>query len=213
MDLVVAAVDVGSLANIGWWRARGNVGTGGHDLDDLVGELIADLERGSAVAVGFEAPLFIPRPTASSGLNKQRLGERGRPWCAAAGSGSLALGIQQSTYVLTSIAHGYARPLTASYDCDALRTGAAQLVVWEAFVTGKAKNPRSIDPHVDDASAAVAEFRRRITAGTVSSDIADLAVLNLAGAALLAAGLTDDVAVLTQPCTVVRAPDFAERQV
>jgi hypothetical protein len=33
-------------------------------------------------------------------------------------------------------------------------------------------------------------------------------VVNLAAAALLAAGLTDDVGLLRQPCVVVRAPDL-----
>jgi hypothetical protein len=208
MSLVVAAVDVGSLANIGWWRADGDAGAGGHDLDVLVEQLVADLNAGIAVALGFEAPLFIPRPSESSQLNKQRLGDRGRPWCAGAGTGALALGIQQATYVLSAIARDFGGGLAVGFDCAALESGAAQLVLWEAFVSGKSKNRAAFDPHVDDARVAVVEFHARFASGLMTSDVDDVDVLNLAAAALLATGLTDDIALLTQPCAVVRAPDF-----
>lgn len=46
----------GSLANIGWWRATGEVGMGGQNLDVLVEQLVADLNIGRSVALGFEAP-------------------------------------------------------------------------------------------------------------------------------------------------------------
>lgn len=206
---VVAAVDVGSLKNIGWWRARNQMfGAGGHDLDVLIEHLIADLNAGASVALGFEAPLFIPRPAVMSGLNRQRSGDRGRPWCAGAGTGVLALGIQQATYVLSTIARGIDRPLAVGFDPQALRTEGARLLVWEAFVSGKGKNRLSVDPHVDDARVAVVEFQVRWAAGAVTSDVDDGEVLNLAAAALLAAGLTDDVTLLKQPCVVVRAPDY-----
>lgn len=196
------------MANIGWWRASEDGGAGGRDLDVLIERLVLDFEAGSHVALGFEAPLFIPRPATTSGLNKQRLGERGRPWCAGAGTGALALGIQQATYVLSSIAAGVRRPLVVSFDPSALTRGTADLVVWEAFVSGKANNPQSTDPHVDDARVAVAEFQTRLATEAVPTDVGDIDVLNLAGAALLAADLTDDLVVLTRPCVVVRAPDY-----
>lgn len=204
----MAAIDVGSLANIGWWRVHDKSGAGGDDLDVLVEELVADLEAGSVVALGFEAPLFIPRPSVSSGLNKQRLGERGRPWCAGAGTGALALGLQQSTFVLSAIAARVEIPPTVGVDCEALFAGTAQLVIWEAFVSGRAKNRRSVTPHIDDARSAVAEFQARVDSGSVHTDVDDVDVLSLAGAALLVSGLTDDITLLTRPCSVVRAPDL-----
>jgi len=204
----VAAVDVGSLANIGWWRSAGDgAGDGGRDLDVLVDRLVLDLRAGAGVALGFEAPLFIPRPPTSGGLNRQRLGERGRPWCAGAGAGALALGVQQATYVLSRIAAGvHPRPVVA-FDPAELIAGTADLVVWEAFVSGRAKNRDAVEPHIDDARVAVAEFEARLAAGAVASDVGDVEVLNLAGAALLAVGLTDEIAMLRRPCVVVRVPD------
>jgi hypothetical protein len=120
----------------------------------------------------------------------------------------LALGIQQATYLLSAIATGVDGPLTVGFDPSALIAGTAELVVWEAFVSGKAKNRSSVDPNIDDARIAVLEFQRRAATGAVSSDVEDVDVLNLAGAALVAAGLTDNVALLTEPCVVVRAPDY-----
>jgi hypothetical protein len=197
------------MQNSGWWRAADDrTGDGGRDLDGVVQAVVADLDAGRPVALGFEAPLFVPRPATAEGLNKQRRGEHGRPWCVGAGSGSLAFGIQQATYVLSGIARQVRARPSVSFDPTALLRGEADLVVWEAFVTGAAKNRQSSDPHVDDARAAVTEFRRRLAEGSVDSDIVESDVLSLAGAALLSAGLSDDVALLRESCIVVRAPDF-----
>ncbi len=134
MGLVVAAVDLGSLANIGWWRVDADgLDAGGRDLNALAELLVADLSVGASVALGFEAPLFLPRPSSTSGLNRQRLGDRGRPWV---------------------------------------------------------------------------EFQTRLLRGVMTSDADDVDVLNLAAAALLTVGLSQDVALLTQTCVVVRAPEY-----
>jgi hypothetical protein len=61
--VIVVAVDVGELANIGWRRREASgKSSGGRDLYDLVEVVAADLGAGIPVALGFEAPLFIPRP-------------------------------------------------------------------------------------------------------------------------------------------------------
>ena len=213
VQVTVVAVDVGSLANIGWWRERHDEATHGHDLDALIEVVAADLLAGVPVALGFEAPLFIPRPPSACGLNRQRAGDRGRPWCAGAGTGALALGIQQAAYVFAGLAERV-RP-TVSFRPEALADGSASLLIWEAFVSGKSKDRSAIDPHVNDARLAVIEFRSRLALGHVHSDVEDLNVLNLAAAGLLAAGLTADVELLTQPCVVVKPPIFvteAERR-
>lgn len=206
-DISVIAVDVGSPLNIGWWRdSPSQHSTSGRDLDSLVDAVSSDLLAGRAIALGFEAPLFVPAPSTQAGLNRQRVGEKGWPWCAGAGAGALALGIQQSAYVFTTLAVRVHPRVT--FDPSALMSGEANLLVWEAFVSGKSKNRAAADPHVDDARLAVLEFRRRLSTGTVGSDIDDTAVLNLAAAGLLASGLTDDTQLLHQPCVVVAPPPF-----
>jgi len=209
VDVVVAAVDVGSIANIGWWRSGPGQPQSGSNLDELAEALGEDLKEGRAVALGFEAPLFIPRPSSPDGLNRQRVGDRGRPWCAGAGAGALALGIHQATYLLAAVARRAPDVgLRVSFDPDDLVAGEPVLVAWEAFVTGRAKNRLAVNPHVDDARVAVAEFESRLAFGSVQSDVKDVSVLNLVAAGILAEGLSDDTDLLTVPCIVVRAPDL-----
>ena len=207
IDINVIAVDVGSLLNIGWWRDSASQDpTSGRDLDSLVDAVSADLLAGTAVALGFEAPLFIPLHSAHAGLNRQRVGESGRPWCAGAGTGALALGIQQSAYVFGALAQRL-RP-RVTFDPAALLCGEADLLVWEAFVSGKAKNRAALDPHIDDARLAVLEFRSRLSTGTVTSDINESMVLNLVAGGLIASGLATDPQLLRTACVVVTPPPF-----
>lgn len=204
-DINVIAVDVGSLLNIGWWRdSPSQDPTSGRDLDSLVDAVTSDLLAGAAVALGFEAPLFVPVPSTQAELNRQRVGEKGRPWCAGAGTGALALGIQQSTYVFSALAQRL-RP-RVTFDPAALLNGEADLLVWEAFVSGKAKNRAALHPHIDDARLAVREFRSRLSTGTVASDINESTVLNLVAAGLIASGLASDWQLLRTACVVVAPP-------
>jgi hypothetical protein len=151
--------------------------------------------------------LFVPLPQAPEDLNRQRVGERGRPWCAGAGTGAFAMGAQQSAWLLREIARAMrtAPPVTFSLAEFAAHGG---LLIWEAFVSGAGKDRSAIDPHIDDARRAAAEFRSRLDEGVMGSDITDTVVFNVVGAALLAAGLSTDATLLSSPCTVVRVPDL-----
>lgn len=207
-SLVVAAVDVGKPANIGWWR-RASPDTAGHDLDELAGQLAGDLDRGSRVALGFEAPLFVPVPDSAEGLNRQRAGERGRPWCAGAGSAVLAMAAQQMAYLLREIRSLVSVHPQVGFDPASLSARGPVLVLWEAFVSGMGKDRNAVDPHVADARAAVVEFCSRLDGpDRTMSDIDEPDVLSVAGAALLASGLSEDLTLLRQACVVVRAPDL-----
>ncbi|MCE5292440.1 MAG: hypothetical protein LLG14_24845 [Nocardiaceae bacterium] len=205
-ECVVAAVDVGALKNVGWWRIGPSLAAGGRDLDSLADALAGDLNLGRSVALGIEAPLFIPSPTSTTGLCRQRNGEAGRPWCAGAGTAALAIGTQQTAYLLNRIASLLDMPPRVGIDATDFLAGSLDLLVWEAFVSAGSKDRSADDPHVWDARAAAEEFERRATTGTIHTDIVDADVLNLAAAALLAAGLTTDLSLLSQPCVVVRPP-------
>lgn len=209
-ELSIVAVDVGSLLNIGWWRelTESNLTSNGRDLDAVADAVVADLREEVPVALGFEAPLFVPRPSEHARLNKQRVGDKGRPWCAGAGTGALALGIQHATYVFERIAAQQQPRVT--FDLDVLMKGDADLLVWEALVSGAAKNRAASNPHVDDARVAVREFARRIADDKVTSDIVEPDVLNLAAACLLGAGLTSDPGPLKQSCIGVK-PEAGRR--
>lgn len=70
----VYAIDVGKTrepANFAWARVEPENATeviGSHDIQVLVCKLVHDLDRGYSVALGFEAPLFIPRTGRHCGL-------------------------------------------------------------------------------------------------------------------------------------------------
>ncbi|WP_067465552.1 hypothetical protein [Nocardia amamiensis] len=156
-QLVVAAIDVGKLANVGWWRIAEVGASGGRDLDDLVTSLAADLNEGRPVALGFEAPLFIPNPPATGGLGRQRDGEAGRPWCAGAGTIALAFGVQQASYVTHRLAETLHRPIRAGVDAESLLSGSLDLLIWEAFVSAGSKDRTATEPHI----SPMREQRRR----------------------------------------------------
>ena len=102
-SLVVAVVDVGAPQNIGWWRQVEGDGRGGTNLDELGLLLAEDLNAGRSVALGFEAPMFIPRPLTAGRLSRGRVGEGRWPWSGGPGTSVLASGIQQSTYLLSTL--------------------------------------------------------------------------------------------------------------
>lgn len=216
--IVVAVVDVGSRAKLGWCRITKfgdqalatDMGVGeGRLLEDLVETITEDLLADRAVALGFEAPLFVPLPVEAAHLGKARVGEGNRPWSAGAGAAVMAYATQQVTWVLRELAQRIGeRRLRVGLDPIAWGAGRLDLLLWEAFVSGAAKDRASLDPHIDDARAAAREFLRRLEAGVVPSDVADLTVFSLVGAAVLRAGLSTDIGPLAEPPIVIRAPDL-----
>jgi hypothetical protein len=204
---VVAVVDVGSAAKSGWWR-RGADGaeTSGRDIDLLVEQLAEDLQADHFVALGFEAPMWIPKPSSAAKIGKGRVREGNRARSASAGSSVLAYGIQQSTYVLWKLANLAPR---VTFRPDDLRGRRAQLLVWEAFVSGKAKDRHATEPHIADAMAAGMAFCDRWEAGDVYSDLdAEEKVISLAGLSVHAAGISDDPLLLSIPTVVVKAAEL-----
>jgi hypothetical protein len=204
-DTVVAAIDVGKVANVGWWRAGGTAPQGGRDLDELCDRLIDDLVSERRVALGFEAPLWVPLAKTTSELGQQRPGEGTRSWGAGAGAAVLACALQQSVYVLRRISAGVGST-RVTVDPTVWLAGAAALLVWEAFVTGAAKDHAAAEPHISDARAAVTEFARRAEIGELSSDLVGEDAISIGGVALVVAGLTTDLSVLTRPILVIKAP-------
>ena len=206
-SVAVAVVDVGKVANTGWWHISvSNDQCGGHDLNEFVTYLLRDLSTGGKVALGFEAPMFIPLPSSTEGIGRQRVGDAGMPWCFGAGTIALAFGLQEAAFVLTALAQQSRQTIRAGLDMSRLASDELDLVVWEAFVSGAAKDHAAADPHVADARAAAVEFERRYGYAGFASDISENQVISLAGAALLAAGLTTDTTLVTSPCMVVKAP-------
>ncbi len=200
---IVYAADIGSVARgrFGWSRLPRP--TRSLDYNDIrqLATLVADDLRGSRrVALGFEAPQFVPIRRDPMKLTSARKGEGSRPWSAGAGCGALATSLPEVVWILEQILYGLPSAPSATLSATEFMAESAQLLLWEAFVTGTAK----ADTHAGDAALAAAEFLRRWPDMRSDIDTEQAPVLSLVGAALLRAGYSEDLALLRQECLVVR---------
>ena len=206
-DTVVFVADAGSVSKGNFhWVKSASIDEASDKVEKLAENIVMELNAGRKVALGYESPLFVPLPPSHEKLGSSRDGEctpetGNRPFNAGAGASLFATGIQSLVWVLDCIKSR--RPsTTACTSLDEFRSGAAEMLVWEAFVSGteKAKPPS----HVGDAKLAVTAFTEAMQRDSTSSAIRDESVFSLAGAAILRAGLSADLTLLQQPCLVLR---------
>ena len=212
--LHVYCADIGAMRNsggknnFGWasrWVDRNEKAPSwcqGTDMSELAKHIAADLNQGSKVALGFECPLWIPVRNRPEKLTKARAGEP-RAWSAGAGTGSLATGLAQVSWILQAI-HRETPEVGAFLDWDAYQQTDRGLLIWEAFVSVKDEETS----HVQDAMAAVSAFVKAIKSPSPQSEITEppkSQTRSLIGAALLWAGWSDDANLLRQSCLVIKA--------
>jgi hypothetical protein len=200
----VAVIDIGKPGkNLGWAITGPKVSKDGTCLDQCV-ELLAEALRAGPLALGFEAPMFVPARQDPCVLLSARRGECengvSRPFSAAPGATVLVVGLVVVPYVLARL-RDKVREATATLDWRSRPFG---LLLFEAFVTNQKK--KTDTRHVEDARLAVAEFERGMhNPATFRSSVVEPRCLNLLGAILLRTGWTTDLKILCQPCLVVRA--------
>jgi len=202
------AADIGTPGKSLGWAAVGPAGhmVDGTDLDTCIGELSEALRIGP-VALGFEAPMWIPTRLEPTRLTSARRGEAGpglasRPFSASAGATVLVTGMVVVTYVMRRLRE-LAPAAIAHFDWQNFSTEPGQLLVWEAFVTNQKKTHDA--RHVEDAKLALAAFLLGMkNPQTFRSSVEEPDCLNLLGAALLKARWATDIAILSTPCLVVR---------
>ena len=203
----IAVVDIGKPgANFGWAMVGDTTGEG-NDIDVCVQSLAAVLRNGP-LALGFEAPMFVPIRMDPKRLTAARSGEFGkglpsRPFSASAGATSLVTGLVVVSYILNTL-----RPLvpeaTATLDWRLPSVGPGWLLLFEAFVTGQRKT--SDTRHIEDAYLAIAAFQRGMRdPASFQSSVEEPICLSLLGAMMLRTGWDTDPAILSRPCLVVRA--------
>lgn len=208
--MFVYCADVGSVpgGSFGWARASREAGVtrvkGGPSIDAMLHHLADDIERGQSVSLGIEAPLFLPVPSAASGLSRGRDGDRDRSCFAPAGGYVTTLGLHELAYLLRRLKIRVPSVRTA-LDWSAWSASTAPpLLVWEAFVSGHAHT--TTGDHAQDAASGAVQFLDDLGTGLTSAVTvkAPCEVFSLAGAALLWAGLTADIAALREPTLVVK---------
>lgn len=201
VDLLIVCADIGSVArgNFGWWTSDGEGGVLPSELSKIVASAI---QSNRPVALGFECPLFIPLNNDETKLTCARAGEGNRPWSAGAGCGALTTGLAQVAWVLRAIKQPLDPVCSAYLDWREFCAASRGLFLWEAFVSAKAK----ASSHVKDAEVAVKAFAASLPDPVVRNAVwCKPPVHSLIGAAMLRTGWSTNVAVLEQPCLVLKA--------
>lgn len=202
----VAVIDIGKPGRSLGWSMAGPRTAEGTDIDQCVAELTTVLRDGP-VALGFEAPMFVPLRQDAANLLAARIGECGegianRPFSAGAGPTALVTALVVVPYVLSRLRAGVPdAKATLNWQSPACRS--RELLLFEAFVANQ-QNPDDTR-HVQDARLAVAAFQRGMQdPARFESSVVEPTCLSLLGAMLLRTGWTEDVAILSEPCLVVR---------
>lgn len=201
----IYACDVGSCrrGNFAWARIGPEVPAllnHSPDIEELVSSLEQGLRSGLNIALGFEAPLFVPVPEDPDEIGRARTGEGNRPYSAGAGASAALIGVQQAAWVMGRI-RPYIGNHTVITDWRLWTEASGVILLWEAFVSGSAKG----DCHADDAVTAAREFERREK--SLHSDVTCGRALSLVGTAALWAEITTDPAILHLPVLVLRSTE------
>jgi hypothetical protein len=198
---LVICADIGAVqsGNFGWAAARidgTHVGEGDNPRG-LVELLVHSLRAEIPCALGFEAPLFVPVRNDPAQLTRGRNGEGSRPWSAGAGTGVLATGLVQASWIFRAV---YEQLGAVSVTYGPAELEKSGLLVWEAFVSAKAKGAT----HIDDARAAVGAFIAAWPDLHRASRVKeDGDVLSLVGATIVWSRICEDDALIRRPCAVI----------
>ena len=202
----VAVIDIGKPGKNLGWALSGPALSEGTDLDACV-DAIANVLRVEPVALGFEAPMFVPVRNEPATLTKARHGEAmygvSRPFSASAGATVLVTALVVVPYVLSSL-RKLVPEATATIDWSIPLEHPGQLLLFEAFVTNQRK---TVDTrHIEDARLAISAFTKGMkNPATFDSAILEDKCLSLLGAAMLRTGCASDPAIVADRCLVVRA--------
>lgn len=223
MGLAIYCADVGSVSSnkFGWAHIEGKEGKRtreGTDMACLAADIAGALGEARKVALGFECPLWVPVASDPKCLTRAREVDGNRAWSATAGSGALATGLAQVPWILRRVRRQLTVQQPQAYlDWETFSKADSGLFLWEAFVAGEAKAPKSqgANGHSADAMVACKEFADRLPDLTENSAPKPAGrVRSLIGDALLWAGWSTDMTLLYTPCLVVRPkPASAASQV
>ena len=214
LSRVIYAVDIGSTRckagqtpNFAWARvdpADPRCVVGSSEIGKLADRIVRDLQDRQSVALGFEAPLFIPVPAESSALCYGRKNEGSRSFAAPVGLAVATLGLHQAAWILRRIADSCGKSIQFETDARSWPPSESYpiLFCWEAFVSEKAHGRT----HVQDAATAAMAFLSAESNLAGATTIMAERPLSLIAAAALWSGLATDLDVLHQPTVVIR-PD------
>jgi len=197
-SLHVGVVDIGKLTNLGWVVEGPSVNKSGTDIDCCIKALACAMKMGP-LALGFEAPMFVPYGRKRCDLDKARKGDGDRAFSASAGACVLAKGLVIVPYILEGL-RCRAKAARPTFKWRG-RLSKQDLLLFEAFVTHV---ERSVS-HVECARLALKQFPKGWEKrASFESAVEEPCTMNLLGAMLLRTGWTKDLTMLSDPCLVVR---------
>jgi hypothetical protein len=212
---VIYAVDVGApTGGLAWARLAPHeeqIPRGSTDYNLFLQLLTADLSRRLPVALGFEAPLFLP---VAANIGQLTLARQGEPaaWSVTPGANVTTIGIPLMALTLRKIQECVEPAPSISLDANTwLASGnlSPNLVLWEAFVWRDAHarepNAAGLSDHVQDAATAVRAFMHWESAvPRQPSSITAHDPISTVGAALLWSGLADDIQLIHEQTLVLQ---------
>lgn len=176
-------------------------------IESLVEAMAIDLREGVSVALGLEAPLFLPVPDSASDLSKGRTGDTDRSCFAPAGGYVSTLGLHQAAWMLREIKQSCGG--LCAFTLDPARwyplEGPPVLFLWEAFVSKNAHAPKDKENgHMADAATAAHFFATNECQLNEHRQICTENPISLIGAAALWSGWSTDLALLHKETVVLR---------
>jgi len=205
--LQVFCADVGSIARGSFAWARRTPGFNPEELhqpksiESLASSVVQALRDGEPVALGFEAPLFVPVPENPDLLGKARPCDAPSPaWSSSVGASVLATAMAQIPWTLRFI---YERipDLRAHVQWQPFAEQQQGLLLWEAFVSGTAKGKT----HEQDAAAGIEAFCDQLPNPGEPSAAETERPFSLLAAAAIWAGLDLPTDAIRADCLLVRA--------
>jgi len=209
---VIYACDVGSTRprgdappNFAWARVEPETDSkviGSSDIRTLATALERDLRRGYSVALGIEAPLFIPVPLNADDLSHGRQGEGRFSFAASVGAAVATLGMHQAAWLLRRLFESCGGMCTFTLDCQKWPPNTSRPVFfcWEAFVSGSAKGTS----HVQDAATAAMVFLEHEHSLAAIKDVTADYPFSLIGAVALWSGWATDHSILHRSTVVIK---------
>jgi hypothetical protein len=120
LKAIAYACDIGSIksGSFAWARndAADQTPTVSVDIDDLIASMVGDAKAGMTIAIGFEAPLFMPIPDASADLNSGRNKESSRSMFAPTGAAVTTIAIHETARILKKLRASLGTMLTLTTD-------------------------------------------------------------------------------------------------
>ena len=115
MDIYCA--DIGSITsgNFGWYGLKSDgTSASGQEIEELAELVLNGLNATKKVALGFEAPMFVPFRKDPETLTQKRKGETDKNWIGGPGATVLATALVQVPWVLKTIRAGLKVSATAT---------------------------------------------------------------------------------------------------